>query len=107
MCLSRYKVRFVSFLNNFFLISNVPKDVSMQVVPMTQPFICKYLNTKLFNVKVNDRKVVITFVAIIVLEKFLKDVLNVLIPFQFGIVVCKDFTSRYGKYELSGIVYIT
>ena len=48
----------------------------------------------------------ITFLAIIVLERFLKDVLNVLIPLQFGVIVCKDFTSRYGKYELSGIVYI-
>ena len=50
---------------------------SAQIVPMAQPCICKYfsqLNTELLNVKITDTKVVITFVATVLLRKFSKDV---------------------------------
>ena len=53
-----------------------------QIVPMAQPSICKHflqLNTKLFDVKINDRKAVITFVATVLLGKFSGDILAVLI----------------------------
>ena len=56
-----------------------------QIVSITQPFICKQflqLNLKLFNVKINDRKVAIAFVATVLLGKFSKDVLTALIPFE-------------------------
>ena len=64
------------------------------------------LNTNVFNVKINDRKVVITFVATVLLGKFSKDVLTALIPSELGILVYKDLTFRDAKYELSGIFSI-
>ena len=73
---------------------------------MALPFICKYflkLNTKLFNVKINNRKIVITFVATFLLGKFSKNVLTTLIPLELEILVNKDLTFRNTKYELSGV----
>ena len=80
-----------------------------QIVPMAQTFICKLflqLNTRLFNVRINDRKVVITFVATVLQGKFSQDVLTALIPSELGILVYKDLPSRDTKYELSGIFSI-
>ena len=54
-----------------------------QIVLMAQSFIWK-LNTKLFNVKINDRKMEITFVTTILHVKFCKDVLTAVIPSEFG-----------------------
>ena len=73
---------------------------------MEQPFISKLLlqlNAKLFNVKINDIKIVITFVATVLLGKFSKDVLTALILSELGILVYKYLTSKDTKYELSGI----
>ena len=53
-------------------------------------FICKeflQLNTKLFNAKNNDKIVMITFVATVLLGKFSKDVLTALILSELGILV--------------------
>ena len=53
-----------------------------QIVPMAQPSICKYFlqfYTKLFDVKINDRKAVITFVATVLLGKVSRDILAALI----------------------------
>ena len=52
------------------------------------------LNLKLFNVKINDRKVAIAFVATVLLGKFSKDVLTALIPFEWGILVYLKNHSR-------------
>ena len=46
------------------------------------------------NVQINDRKVVITFVATVLRAKFSKDNLTALIPSELGILVYKDHTSR-------------
>ena len=64
------------------------------------------MNTKLLKVKINDRKVVATFVAAALLGKFSIDVLTVLIPSELGILVYKDLMSKHTKYELSGIFSI-
>ena len=64
------------------------------------------LNAKLFNIKINDRKVMITFVATVLLGKFSKDVLTALIPSDFGILVYKALQSRDTKCELSGILSV-
>ena len=61
------------------------------------------MNTKLLNFKINDRKVVIIFVATVLLGKFSNNVLTALIPSELEILVCKDLSSRDTKYELSGI----
>ena len=45
------------------------------------------LNTKLFKVRFNDGKVVITFVAIVFLGKLSSDVFTAFIPSQSGIFV--------------------
>ena len=71
-----------------------------QIVPMAPPLICKcilQLNTKLLSVKINDRKVLITFVATVLLVKFPKDVLTAFIPLELRILVYKDLTSRDTK----------
>ena len=60
----------------------------------------------MFNSKINDRKVVITFVATVLLGKFHEDVLTALIPSELEILEYKDLTSRDTKYELSGIFSI-
>ena len=62
------------------------------------------MNTKLFKVRFNDRKVVITFVAVVVLGKLSSDIFTAFIPSEFGIFVYKDFTSSDTRYELSGTV---
>ena len=77
-----------------------------QIFLMALPCICKYflkLNTKLCNVKINNRKIVITFVATFLLGKFSKDLLTTLIPLELEILVNKDLTFRNTKYELSGV----
>ena len=43
------------------------------------------MNKKLFNVRINDRKVVITFVAIALLGKYSSNVLTVFTPSEFEI----------------------
>lgn len=53
----------------------------------------------MFNVKINNKKVVITFVETALLGKVSKDVLTVVIPSEYGIVAYKDFNSRDNKYE--------
>ena len=58
------------------------------------------LNNYLFNVKIDDRIVVITFVATFFLERYLK----MWILSKFGTLVYKDLMSRDAKFELSGIV---
>ena len=94
---------------NTFSLKIVLEEVSIwctQIFPIAQPFICKYflkLNTKLFNVKINDRKILITFVATVLLGKFSKNVLTALIPLELEILVYKDLTFRNTKYELSGV----
>ena len=80
-----------------------------QIVPMAELFICKYLlqlNTKLFNFRINDRKLVVTFVATVLLGKFSKDILTALIPSELRILVYKDPMYRYTKYEFYGIYSI-
>ena len=62
------------------------------------------MNTKLFKVRFNDRKVVITFAAVVFLGKLSSHVFNAFIPSEFGIFVYKDFTSSDTRYELSGTV---
>ena len=64
------------------------------------------MNTKLFNVKINIRKIVITFLPVVLLGKYSKDLLTALIPLELGILAYKDLTSRDTKYELSGIFSI-
>ena len=64
------------------------------------------MNTKLFNVKINIRKIVITFLLAVLLGKYSKDLLTALIPLELGILAYKDLTSRDTKYELSGIFSI-
>ena len=46
-----------------------------------------HLNTKLFNVKMEDKKVVITFEAFVPPGEFSKDVLTALIPSELGMLV--------------------
>ena len=80
---------------------------SMQSFRIVQPFICKLflqLNTKSFNVKINNRKVVSTSVAIAVLGKLAIDVLTALITSEFGVLLYKGLASNGTKYELSGTV---
>ena len=60
------------------------------------------LNRKLFKIRFNDRKGVITFVVIVFLGKSSSDVFTAFIPSEFGIFVYKDFTSSDTRYELSG-----
>ena len=55
-----------------------------------------------FNVRINDRKVVITFVATVLLGKFSEAVLTALVLSELGIIAYKDLTFRDAKYELSG-----
>ena len=55
----------------------------------------------MFNVKIDDRIVVITFVATFFLESYLK---MFRILSKFGTLVYKDLMSRDTKFELSGIV---
>ena len=65
-----------------------------QMVPMLQSFICMWflqLNTKLFKIRINDRKAVITFVAIVFIRKLSRDVFTAFIPSEFGILKYKDF----------------
>ena len=64
------------------------------------------MNTKLFNVKINIRKIVITFLLAVLLGKYSKDLLTTLILLELGILAYKDLTSRDTKYELSGIFSI-
>ena len=74
---------------------NILAYAGAQIVRMAQRFICKSIlewNTKMFNVQINDRKVVITFVAPILLAKFSKDILTLLIPTESGILTYKDLT---------------
>ena len=59
---------------------------------------------KLFNVSIDDKKVVITFAAIVFLGKLSSAVFTTFIPSEFGIFGYKDFTSSHTRYELSGIV---
>ena len=75
-----------------------------QIAPMAQPLICKqYLQLKIkFNISINVKNVVITFVEAVRLEQFSRDVLMDLTPSAFGMLVY-DFTSRETRYELSGI----
>ena len=58
-------------------------------------------NTKLFNIRINDRKVVITFVFP---GKLSSHVFTAFIPSEFRIFVYNDFTSSDTRYELSGTV---
>ena len=74
---------------------NILAYAGAQIVRMAQRFICKSIlewNTKMFNVQINDRKVVITFVAPILLAKFSKDILTLLIPTESGILTYKGLT---------------
>ena len=48
----------------------------------------------------------ITFVDIVLLGKFSKDVLTALITSELGILGYKDLTSRDTKYELPGIFFL-
>ena len=54
----------------------------------------------MFNVKIDDRIVVITFVATFFLERYLK----MWILSKFGTLVYKDLMSRDAKFKSSGIV---
>ena len=74
-----------------------------KIVPITQPFICmEYLQfyKKLFNVRINDGKTVITFVVIAFLGKLSSDVFTAFIPSDFEIFVYNIFTSSNTRYEL-------
>ena len=51
----------------------------------------------------NDRKVVITLVATVLVRRFSKDVLTALITSELGILVYKDLTSGDTKYNFFGI----
>ena len=62
--------------------------------------------TKFFNVKINDREVVITSVTTALFGKFSKDVLTVLISSEFGLLAYKDLTYRDTKYKLSDIISV-
>ena len=62
------------------------------------------LNRKLFIIRIYDRKVFITFAAIVFPGKLSSDVFISFIPLEFGIFVYKDFTSANTRYELSGTV---
>ena len=55
----------------------------------------------MFNAKIDDRIVAITFVATVLLRKLSKNVLNTL---KFKILVYKDLMSRDAQFESSGIV---
>ena len=61
------------------------------------------MNTKLFNVRINNSKV-ITFVTIVILGKLPSDVFTVFVPSKFWIIIYKNFTSGDTRYELSGRV---
>ena len=62
------------------------------------------MNKKLFNVRINDRKVVVTFAAIVFLGKVSSDVFTAFIPSDFWILAYKDFTCSDTRYDLSGTV---
>ena len=62
------------------------------------------MNKKLFNVRINDRKVVVTFVAIVFLGKLSSNVFTAFIPSDFWILAYKDFTSSDTSHDLSGTV---
>ena len=51
-----------------------------------------------FNVRINDTKVVITFVAIVFLGKLSSDFFTAFISSKFGIFLYKDFTSDQLNY---------
>ena len=61
---------------------------------------------KLFKVRINDTKMVITFLAIAFLEKFSSDIFTAFIPSQFRIFAYKDFTCSDAGYEWSGTAYL-
>ena len=61
---------------------------------------------KLLNVRINDRKSVLTFVAMVFLEKLSSDFFTAFIPLECGIFVYKDFKSSDARYKLSGTVSI-
>lgn len=63
------------------------------------------MNSTYFNVKLNDRKVLITIVATVLLGNSSKDVLTDLMPSEFGTLAYNDFMYRDTKYDLSGIVF--
>ena len=58
----------------------------------------------MFNVRINDRKVAVTFVTLLFLGKLLSDVFTAFILSEFGIFVYKYFASSDTRYELSGTV---
>ena len=53
------------------------------------------------NIFFQSDQVVITFATIFFLGKLSFNVLTVFVPSEFGIFVCKDFTSSGSRYELS------
>ena len=64
-----------------------------KIVPMVQSFICKQflqLKIKLFNVSINAKNVVTTFVEAVCLQCFSKYILTDLIPSAFGILVYNE-----------------
>ena len=54
----------------------------------------------MFNFKIEDRKVSITFAVAVLLGKFFKDILTTLRSLELGILVYKDLTSRNIKYGI-------
>ena len=58
----------------------------------------------MFNIRINDRKVVITFVAIVFPGKLSSHVFTAFIPSEFRIFVYNDFISSDTRYEFSGTV---
>ena len=80
-----------------------------QIVPMIQSFNCMQclqLNIKLLKVRINDRKVIITVVAIVFRGKLSNFVFTALIPSEFAIFIYKDFTSSDARYALSRTISV-
>ena len=79
-----------------------------QIVPMTQSFNCMQCLQliKLLKVRINDRKVIITVVAIVFLGKLSNFVFTALIPSEFAIFIYKDFTSSDARYALSRTISV-
>ena len=70
---------------------------------------------KLLNARINDRKIVITFLAIVFLGKSSSDLFTAFIASELGIFVYKDFKSRDAWYYvqfllplfMKSLVYLT
>ena len=66
------------------------------MVSIAQLFVCRQfleLNIKLFNVRMRDKSVVITFVATVRFGRLSRDFFPAFIPSAFGMLVYNDFMS--------------